>query len=409
MSYVTGLTCVMCGAEYPARGAMTCPRCGITGILDVQYDYRAIARRLTRRALASRRDLTHWRYRELLPIGARARLPDLAVGWSPLRPAPALARHLGVRSLLLKDDGRNPSASLKDRASAVGAVRAVEARRDVIACASTGNAASSLAGMAAALGLRAIIFVPERAPEPKLAQLLIFGATVLRVHGSYDQAWELCQQACERWGWYNRNCAVNPYLVEGKKTVSLEICEQLEWKVPEWVAVSVGDGCTIAGTWKGFREMKVLGLIRRTPKLLGVQAEGAAPVTAAFRSGAALIPVEPRTMADSIAVGVPRNWKKAVDAVRESGGTMVNVSDEEIQEAMRATGRLAGVFAEPAAAAAVAGLARAAREGIVAERAAALAVITGNGLKDSRSALAAAPEPRDVLPDLDAVVAALER
>jgi threonine synthase len=409
MSFVTGLVCVTCGAEYPPRGVMTCPRCGITGILDVQYDYGAVARRLTRRALAARDDRSHWRYRELLPIGAAAKLPGLAVGWSPLVPAPALARHLGVRTLLLKDDGRNPSASLKDRASAVGVVKAVEARRHTVACASTGNAASSLAGMAASLGLEAIIFVPERAPEPKLAQLLIFGATVLRVRGGYDRAWDLCQQACERWGWYNRNCAVNPFLVEGKKTVSLEIGEQLEWKVPEWVAVSVGDGCTIAGVWKGFAEMRRLGLTTRTPKLLGVQAEGAAPVTAAFRSGAVLVPVEPATMADSIAVGVPRNWKKAVDAVRASGGTMINVSDEEIREAMRATGRLAGVFAEPAAAASVAGLARAVRDGVVPRRAATLAVITGNGLKDSRSALGAAPRPLDVPPDLAAVAEALRR
>ena len=407
MSFVTGLRCVCCGAAYPPRGPMTCPRCGITGILDVEYDYRAVGRRLTRRALERREDFTQWRYRELLPIWGRARLPGVAVGWSPLRPAPALARDVGVRSLLLKDDGRNPTASLKDRASAVGAVKALEARAPVITCASTGNAASSLAGMAASLGLKAIIFVPERAPEPKLAQMLIFGATVLRVRGSYAEAWELCQQSCERWGWYNRNCAVNPYLVEGKKTVSLEICEQLAWRVPEWVAVSVGDGCTIAGTWKGFREMKRLGLVARTPRLLGVQAEGAAPVTEALRSGRPLRPIEPATLADSIAVGVPRNWKKAVDAVRESGGTMINVSDEEIQDAMRRTGRLAGVFAEPAAAAAVAGLARAVREGVVAPRASALAVITGNGLKDSRSALAAAPRPLDIAPDLDAVAGAL--
>jgi len=322
-------------------------------------------------------------------------------------PAPALARHIGVRSLLLKDDGRNPSASLKDRASSVGAVNAVEANQSTVACASTGNAASSLACMAASLGLKAIIFVPERAPEPKLAQLLTFGATVLRVLGSYDAAWNLCQRACERWGWYNRNAAVNPYLVEGKKTVGLEICEQLEWRLPEWVAVSVGDGCTIAGTWKGIREMRELGLIRRAPRMLGVQAAGAAPVTEAFRSGAALKPVEPRTLADSIAVGVPRNWKKAVDAVRESGGTMVNVEDAEIRAAMLATGRLTGVFAEPAAAASVAGLARAVKDGIVPQRAAALAVITGNGLKDTRSALEAAPKPIDVPPDLAAVAAAL--
>jgi threonine synthase len=408
MSLVTGLRCVFCASKYRPGTHLTCPRCGITGILDVEYDYAAVQRRLTRRALERRDDLTQWRYRELLPIPARARLPGVAVGWSPLRPAPALAGHVGVRSLLLKDDGRNPTASLKDRASAVGAVKAVEARAPVIACASTGNAASSLAGMAASLGLKAIIFVPERAPEPKLAQLLIFGATVLRVRGSYADAWELCQRACGRWGWYNRNCAVNPYLVEGKKTVSLEICEQLAWRVPDWVAVAVGDGCTIAGTWKGFREMQRLGLVARAPRLLGVQAEGAAPVTEAFRSGGPLRPIEPATLADSIAVGVPRNWKKAVDAVKESGGTMLNVSDAEIQDAMRRTGRLAGVFAEPAAAAAVAGLARAVREGVIAPRASTLAVITGNGLKDSRSALAAAPRPLDVAPDLDAVARALQ-
>jgi threonine synthase len=358
VSLVIGSKCVMCGAEYPAPSRsdpMTCPTCGITGIFDLKYDYRAVRRRLTRRALARRADRSQWRYRELLPIGARARLPDLAVGWTPLTEAPALARHLGVQTLFLKDEGRNPSASLKDRASAVGAVKALEAGRTTIACASTGNAASSLACMAAALGLKAIIFVPERAPEPKLAQLLMFGATVLRVRGGYDQAWDLCQRAAERWGWYNRNCAVNPYLVEGKKTVSLEICEQLEWRVPEWVAVAVGDGCTVAGVWKGFHEMWALGLVRRAPKLLGVQAAGAAPVCAAFRSGAALVPVEPHTMADSIAVRVPRNWKKAVDAVRASKGTMVEVADGEIEEAMRATGALAGVFAEPAAATAVAG------------------------------------------------------
>ena len=412
IEFVTGLVCVMCGAEYPARGKhapLTCPRCGITGILDVRYDYRAVARRLTRAALARRTERSHWRYRELLPIGARARLPDIPVGWSPIVPAPKLARHIGVRSLLLKDDGRNPSASLKDRASSVGVVKALEARRDTISCASTGNAASSLACMAAVLGLEAVIFVPERAPEPKLAQLLTFGATVLRVLGSYDEAWNLCQRSCEKWGWYNRNAAVNPYLVEGKKTVGLEICEQLEWRVPEWVAVSVGDGCTLAGTWKGFREMREIGLIRRVPKILGVQAAGAAPVTEAFHSGAGLRPVEPRTFADSIAVGVPRNWKKAVDAVRESGGTMLNVEDAEIREAMLATGRLAGVFAEPAAATSVAGLARAVKEGIVPRRARALAVITGNGLKDTRAALEAAPRPLDVPPDLAAVEAALAR
>jgi threonine synthase len=399
VEFMTGLKCVFCGARYSTRVPYTCPACGITGMLDVQYDYPAIAKRLTRRSLAQRPDYSHWRYRELLPIRNDAVLPSLQVGWTPVIQTPSLARHLGLKTLYLKDDGRNPSGSLKDRASAVGVVKAREKRQKIIACASTGNAASSLAGMAASLGLRSVIFVPERAPEPKVTQLLIFGATVLRVRGSYEDAFQLCQRACERWGWYNRNSAINPYLVEGKKTVGLEICEQLAWQVPDWVAVSVGDGCTIAGVWKAFHEMKTLGLIARTPRMLGVQAAGAAPVTTAFRTGEPLEPIEPQTIADSIAVGVPRNWKKAVLAVQASGGTMLNVEDEEILEAMRSTGRLTGIFAEPAAATAVAGVRRAVEEGTISHKASVLAVVTGNGLKDIRSAQSAVTKPFDIAPD----------
>ena len=409
MNFVTGLKCVFCGTVYSTRVAYTCPRCGIAGILDVEFDYAAIGRRLTRRRLTGRFDQSHWRYRELLPIGADAALPALAVGWTPLTPAAALARHLGVRTLWLKDDGRNATGSLKDRASSVGVVKAREKRRKIIACASTGNAASSCAGLAASMGMRSVIFLPERAPEPKVTQLLIFGATVFWVRGSYQQAFQLCQQACERWGWYNRNSGINPYLVEGKKTVGLEIGEQLGWQPPDWVAVSVGDGCTIAGVWKAFREMKTLGLTECTPRMLGVQAEGAAPITTAFRTGETMRPMEPHTLADSIAVGVPRNWKKAVLAVAESGGTMINVSDEEILEAMRYTGRLTGIFAEPAAATAVAGLKRAVAEGLVGRRASVVALITGNGLKDVQSARSAVAQPFEIAPDGDGLADILRR
>ena len=409
MNFVTGLKCVFCGTVHSTRVPYTCPRCGIAGILDVEFDYPAIARRLTRRRLAGRFEQSHWRYRELLPIGADAALPALAVGWTPLTPAAPLARHLGVRTLFLKDDGRNATGSLKDRASSVGVVKAKEKRQKIIACASTGNAASSCAGMAASMGMRSVIFVPERAPEPNVTQLLIFGATVFRVRGSYEQAFQLCQQACERWGWYNRNSGINPYLVEGKKTVGLEIGEQLGWQPPDWVAVSVGDGCTIAGVWKAFREMKILGLTERTPRMLGVQAEGAAPITTAFRTGEPMRPIEPHTLADSIAVGVPRNWKKALFAVAESGGAMINVSDEEILEAMRSTGRLTGIFAEPAAATSVAGLRLALAEGTVGRRSSVVAVITGNGLKDVQSARSAVAQPFEIAPDGDGLPDMLRR
>lgn len=369
----------------------------------MQYDYAAVRKVLNRRTLARRADQSHWRYRELLPIRGDSTLPALSVGWTPLTPAPALARHLGIGTLYVKDDGRNATGSLKDRASSVGVVKARAQRRGIIACASTGNAASSCAGMAASLGLRSVIFVPKRAPEPKVTQLLIFGATVFRVDGSYEDAFQLCQKSCERWGWYNRNSGINPYLVEGKKTAGLEIAEQLGWEAPDWVAVSVGDGCTLAGIWKGFRELKTLGIIERTPRILGVQAAGAAPITEAFRSGQDLRPIEPNTIADSIAVGVPRNWKKAVLAVRESGGIMVNVADDAILDAIRYTGRLAGIFAEPAAATAVAGLRRAVADGTVGRRASAVALVTGNGLKDVQSAHAAAGRPFDIAPDGGAI------
>ncbi len=347
---------------------------------------------INRRSLAARPQ-TIWRYRELLPVPVGAPVPPTPVGWTPIVGAPRLASWAGVRTLLVKDEGRNPTASFKDRASAVGVARALVRKARVVACASTGNAASSLAGAAASVGISAIIFVPEFAPEPKVAQLLIFGARVIRVKASYDETWELCQRACARHGWYNRNAAVNPSLVEGKKSCGLEIAEQLGGDVPDWVAVSVGDGCTIAGTWKGLKEMYALGFIERLPRMLGVQAEGARPLVDAFRENRDLVPGPAATVADSICVGHPRNWRKALRAVRESGGAFVAVPDAAILEAMREGGRRAGLFGEPAGVAGLAGLKHAVEEGIVGVRETALAVVTGSGLKDTRTAARAAGEP----------------
>jgi threonine synthase len=395
---VLGLVCVKCGKRY-ARGLDgPCSRCGPEGVLDIEFDLVAAKRSLTRRALAGRpRDL--WRYAELLPVPAGGPRPPIPAGWTPILEAPRLAAWSGVRSLALKDEGRNPTASFKDRASAVGVARALARRASVVACASTGNAASSLAGAAASVGVPAVIFVPQFAPEPKVAQLLIFGARVIRVQAHYDATWEFCQRACDSYGWYNRNAAVNPSLVEGKKTCGLEIAEQMGDRVPDWVAVSVGDGCTIAGIWKGLREMHALGFIPRLPRLLGVQAEGARPLVDAFNEGRDLVPGPAETLADSICVGHPRNWRKALAAVRESRGAFVAVPDEAILETMRVCGRLGGVFGEPAGVAGLAGLRAAVATGIVSRRATALAVVTGSGLKDVRTALKAAGEPDSLRPD----------
>ncbi len=412
---VTDLVCITCGKPYPPQNRLTCDVCGPTGILDVRYDYDAARRTLTREALAGR-PLDQWRYREVLPIAPDAVPPPLHVGWTPVHDAPRLAQHVGVARLFLKDDGRNPTASFKDRASSIGVMKAREFGFDTIACASTGNAAASLAGMAAASGLRAVIFVPERAPEPKVTQLLIFGATVFRVRGSYEDAFELCREACETFGWYNRNSGANPYLVEGKKTAGLEIGERFTGDaglnggaLPDWVVVSVGDGCTIGGIGKGLHELKRLGLVSSLPRLLGVQAAGASPIVRAFESGHDMVPSPPDTVADSIAVGTPRNWRRAIAWTRASRGSMIAVPDEDIFDAMRVTARLGGVFGEPAGVTGVAGLRAAVARGIVGRTDTAVVVVTGNGLKDIQVARRAAGRPHEVEPRLDAVRAIMAR
>lgn len=396
--FVTGLKCLICGNICPHGNIFTCSHCGIQGILDVQYDYDSVLEHL--KSNIGHRPFDHWRYRELLPVSPDLPLPHLHVGWTPVYDVPRLAKHIGISKLYLKDDGRNPTNSFKDRASSIGVMKAIEFGFDKIACASTGNAASSLAGLSATVGLKSFIFVPKRAPEPKLTQLLIFGATVLRVNGTYEQAFDLCGEACEKFGWYNRSSGINPYLVEGKKTAGLEIAEQLRENIPDWVVVSVGDGCTIGGIGKGLQEMKQLGFIDRVPRLLGVQAEGAKPIFDAFYSGKDLIPSDTNTIADSIAVGTPRNWRRAIQQARLSQGEMITVSDEEILEAMRLTARLGGVFGEPAGVTGAAGLQKSIQKGIVKQNESALVVITGNGLKDIQSAKRATGEVFDVEPSL---------
>ena len=404
MKYVLSAKCTRCGAEYEALPTITTCKCG--GILDIQYSYSAIRDRFSPADLAQNRDFSMWRYRPFLPVEEDSPAPPLRVGWSPLYKADRLAGVLGLRKLYIKDDGQNPTASLKDRASAMAVVKALEAGADTIACSSTGNAASSLAGNAAAAGLSTYIFVPSRAPKGKVAQLMIFGAAVISVDGSYEDTFALSKAAIDRWGWYNRNAAINPYLSEGKKTVSFELMEQLHWQVPDYVALSVGDGCTIAGVWKGLKDLYETGFIDRLPKLLSVQAEGCCPLNRALQTGEPWSPMEENTLADSIAVGVPRNAGKALNAVRESGGIAVNVSDEEILEAMRLLGRTQGVFGEPAGVTGTAGVKKALELGLLDPEATVVSIVTGNGLKDVQSGIKAAGEPMLVRPDLDALLSA---
>jgi threonine synthase len=402
--HVTELACVLC--DYTTRDPWiwSCPECGPVGRMDVRYDPGPVAEMKSR---LHRRARNQWRYREVLPIGPDAVLPPISVGWSPVSTSDRLARWLGVRSVVVKDDGRNPSASLKDRASAVGVVMALQAGSERIACASTGNAASSTACIAASMGLPATIFVPARAPAPKVAQLLVFGAQVVRVAADYDRTWDLCAEVTALKPWFNRNCAINPYLVEGKKTVALELAEQLGSRMPTWVAVSVGDGCTVAGVVKGLEEAAQAGLIDSVPRVLAVQAEGAAPLVAAAARGH-FEPSEADTVADSICVGTPRNPHKALLAVERCDGGWIAVSDEAILEALVQVPRLSGVFGEPAGVAAAAGVKEAVAQGIISPNEDVALLVTGNGLKDTATARQVVGDPMDVEPEVEAVLAALE-
>lgn len=411
MNHILGLKCASCGQEYPpAEIDYTCPRCGpLLGTLDVIYDYKAIAKKLTRKALSQNRNFSHWRYLPLLPISDPKFIQSLAVGWTPIYHAQKLEESWGLHRLWIKDDTRNPTASYKDRASSVAVVKALEKGAKTVTAASTGNAASSWAAFTRVANLKTIIFVPQNAPRAKLAQLLLYDATVLQVDGSYDDAFDLCCQAAEKWGWYNRSTAINPYLGEGKKTGALEICEQLDWQIPDYVFVPVGDGCILQGVWKGFKEFFEIGLIDRLPKMVGVQAEGASPLVKAWLAGDTQAkPVQAKTVADSISVGIPRDQVKALRAVRESGGQFVAVNDEEILSAISMLARKVGVFAEPAGATGLAGLKKLVEMGVCGEKNRVAVLVTGHGLKDIEGVMKAVSRtPVAVEKSLDHVEAML--
>src|SRR5713101_204598 len=378
--YIHHLQCVLCDARYnPAEVTYTCPTCGPLGVLEVHYNYEQISQHISRATLAQERDPTIWRYRALLPISYSLKdKPPLAIGGTPLYQVERLRTYLGMGDLWLKDDTRNPSASLKDRASII-AIMLAEGRP--VACASTGNAASSLAVQAAAQGLECYIFVPYNAPRAKIVQVLMCGATVFAVQGSYDDAFDLCIEACNAFGWYNRNTGYNPYLVEGKKTVGLEIAEQLNWQVPDSVLVPTGDGCIISGVYRGFEDLYRLGMIERIPRMVAVQAEGSPAIVCALEGDGIVRPFPAQTVADGISVSLPRNGAMAVKVIRESGGFGVTVSDEEILVAEKELARLTGVFAEPSGAAGYAGLLRLLDEGRVARDERVVLLVTGSGLK----------------------------
>lgn len=408
-----GYQCSICRSEYaPEEALYTCPKDG--GNLDILLDYVALGRSSALNDVVSSRDFSLWRYLPLLPVGdpGGQGTPLRAAGWTPIYAPDQLRRRLGMRDLWVKDESRNPTASFKDRASAVVVARAAEVGSEVVVTASTGNAGAALAGMAAAVDQPAVIFAPRTAPPAKVAQLLVYGSQVLLVDGNYDQAFDLTIQAAQAFGWYCRNTGYNPFTLEGKKTAAFEIWERILaqriFDRAPVVFVSVGDGNIISGLHKGFKDLQALGWLEQMPRIFGVQAEGSAAIANAFFAGTEEVrPVAANTLADSISVDLPRDGVRAVRAARQSGGSYVIVSDAEILTAIAELGK-AGIFAEPAGSAGYAGLLKALEMGLLDADDSVVVLNTGSGLKDVRAAMQAVPAAPIIEPTLQAVKKVLE-
>ena len=413
---VNGYRCIACAATQAADFAgFLCPSCG--GNLEITFDYAAASREVGP-GFDGGNDI--FRYAPLLPVEKPGAPFPLRVGGTPLYKATRLGELAGLSNLYLKDDTGNPSASIKDRASAIALQRAAEVGANTVAVASTGNAGSSTACLAAALGLRAVVFVPENAPAAKLTQSLSYGATLLAVRGNYDNAFDLCLQASDEFGWFNRSTGLNPFTREGKKTCAYEIWENLG-RAPDRVVVPTGDGNILSGIWKGWCDLQAVGLIECVPKIDCAQSEASAAISDTIRrirgdanpepdwSTLEVDEVMSSTVADSISVDRPRDGLAAVKSVIQSGGEVVTVADKEILAAIPEISRTSGVFAEPAAAAAWAGAKQLARDNKIGKDELVVCIVSGNGLKDIAGAQAAIDKPLTIEPSINAVREALGR
>lgn len=408
-NHFSSYRCSICGKEYDVDEVQyVCPRDG--GNLDVMLDYGSILKKYDIDDIISREENSLWRYLPLLPVpdpGGEG-TPLHSAGWTPLYSPPLLKEKLGLADFWIKDEGRNPTASFKDRASAVVLGRARQIGAEVVVTASTGNAGAALAGMAAAINQRAVIFAPRSAPPAKIAQLLIYDAQVILVDGNYDQAFDLTIQASKEMGWYCRNTGYNPFTVEGKKTAAFEIWEKIlldldQSSQPLYVFVSVGDGNIISGIHKGFKDLVTLGWLETMPRIFGIQSTGSAAIANAFFAKTEQItPVSATTIADSISVDLPRDGVRALRAATQTGGAYITVEDEEIIRSIAELGKV-GIFVEPAGATAYAGLLKALKDGMVHQDNPVIVINTGSGLKDIRTAMQAVKEAPIIEPTMTAL------
>lgn len=376
--------CFECGNTVEdVRANYRCPKC--KGLLDVSYDM-DLVRSTLKEGEWMKAPTSVWRYRYLLPVGDRSKVVTLGEGGTKLHSCHRMGETIGIDALYAKNEGENPTGSFKDRGMTVGITKAIEFGVGAVICASTGNTSASMAAYSAKAGIRCIVVAPGRGVAAgKLAQAIAYGARILKVSGNFDEALRLVLRVVEeRKDVYLLN-SVNPFRLEGQKTIAYEICEQLG-EVPDNLILPVGNAGNISAIWKGFKEFRELGFIDKLPVMIGVQAEGAAPLARAVAEGKQEIqPVkDPKTLASAIRIGSPANWRKALRAVQESSGSMISVTDEEIIEAQKQLARLESLFVEPASAAPVAGLKKLVKEGFVTKGDKVVCVVTGNGLKDPR-------------------------
>ncbi len=402
MDFVTGLRCRECGRSYPAEALHVCDFC--FGPLEVAYDYERLASAVSKEAIAAG-PASMWRYRPLLPVDDPNPI-DLGAGWTPLVRADRLAAELGLRELWIKNDTANPTGSFKDRVVSVALTKARQLGFKVAACASTGNLANSVAAHAARAGMASVVFIPEDLERAKVVTTAVYGGTVVAVRGTYDDVNRLCAElTSERPDWAFVNVNVRTYYAEGSKTLAFEVAEQLGWQAPDHVVVPVASGSQLTKVRKGFAELHQVGLLPEPPavRVSGAQAAGCSPVAQAFADGTdAIRPVRPQTIAKSLAIGNPADGWYALRAVRETGGALAAVSDEEVLEGIRLLARTEGIFAETAGGVTIASLVRLVQQGVVRPDERVVCFVTGHGLKTVEALTGVVGPTATIAPTLEA-------
>jgi threonine synthase len=400
--------CINCGSKYAVDEIVYfCKKCG--DLLEIKYDYSELARAL-KKSEWKKAPLSVWRYKDLMPINDFSRIVSLNEGGTGLHPCPRLGKQLGIRRLYVKNEGENPTGSFKDRGMTVGVTKAMELGVKSVICASTGNTSASLAAYAAKAGLQCTVLIPSgKIAYGKLAQGMIYGAQVIQVRGNFDQAFDMVLKLSEkRRSIYLLN-SINPFRIEGQKSLAYEVCDQLNQESPDRVVVPVGNAGNISAVWKGFTEFHKLGFIETLPRMTGIQAVGAAPIVQAIKNESdEIVPVaKPETIATAIRIGAPVSWKKAVNAIRQSHGTAETVTDAEILDAQKTLARLEGLFVEPASASSIAGLKKLVENGEIEKDECIVCVATGHGLKDPDVAVQVSEKPLMVDAEMEAVERAL--